>query len=282
MRRPGTILLLAIFIGALAAAVVYRNLRQQRAEIEAAKRAGERATVEIVLANENIPIGSKITANQVRSARWPSDIEPEGALRDPQLVVGSVTRTTIEKNQPIVKSVLVGEGVGLLPLIITEGMRAMSVKVDNVTGVSGFITPNSRVDVLVAGKPDQGEGREAEERSKLVLQNVKVLATGKSIEQVDQKPVEVPTVTLLLAPADAEKLTLAARHEPVRLALRNYRDEEMVETPGMTAAELFKGRQPPAPPAAAPVRAARTGRKAAPGYVVDVILGENVTKQVLF
>ena len=123
-----------------------------------------------------------------------------------------------------------GEGVGLLPLLITEGMRAMSVKVDSVTGVSGFITPNSRVDVLVAGKPEGGG--DEDERSKLILQNVRVLATGKSIEQKDEKPVEVPTVTLLVSPEEAEKLTLATRQEPVRLALRNYRDEEVVRTSG--------------------------------------------------
>jgi pilus assembly protein CpaB len=78
--------------------------------------------------------------------------------------------------------------------------------------------------VLVAGKPE-GDSN-VDERSKLILQNVRVLATGKSIEQQDEKPVEVPTVTLLVSPEEAEKLTLATRQEPVRLALRNFRDEE--------------------------------------------------------
>jgi pilus assembly protein CpaB len=275
MRRPGTILLLAIFIGALAAAVVYRNLRQQRAEIEAAKRRNLGATVDVVVANDSIPIGSKIAANQVRTVSWPADVQPEGVITDPQRVVGAIARTSIEKNQPIVQTVLMSEGAGLLPLLITEGMRAMSVKVDSVTGVSGFITPNSRVDVLIAGT----SGGESEERSKLVLQNVKVLATGKSIEQVDEKPVEVPTVTLLVSPEDGERLTLAARHEPLRLALRNYRDENHVETPGVSTSALFEGGRPAK---VTPVRVERERRRAAPRYTVDVFLGEKLTQQALF
>src|SRR5947207_9607427 len=156
-------------------------------------------------------------------------------------VVGSIARATIERNQPILQQALVAQGSGLLPLMIPEGMRGMSVRVDTVTGVSGFITPLSQVDVIIAG---QREG-EQDQKSKVVLQNVKVLAIGKSIEQKDEKPVEVPTVTLLVSPADAEKLTLAARQEPVRLALRNYRDDDFVTTPGMSTRALFGYVAPP-------------------------------------
>jgi pilus assembly protein CpaB len=151
--------------------------------------------------------------------------------------------------------------------------------VDSVTGVSGFITPNSRVDVLIAATPQNGgQGEDNEERSKVVLQNVKVLAIGKSIEQVDEKPVEVPTVTLLVSPADGEKLTLAARHEPLRLALRNYRDENLVDTPGISTSELFEGERPAK---VTPVHVERR-RAAPPRYTVDVLLGEKLTQQALF
>src|SRR5207245_7547748 len=108
----------------------------------------------------------------------------------------------------------------------------------NVTGVSGFITPSSRVDVLAAGGPDGGGGGDL--RGKLILQNVRVLATGKSIEQRDDKPVEVPTVTLLVSPEDAEKLTLATRGDPVRLTLRNFQDEAIVRTAGTSIRALFR------------------------------------------
>lgn len=276
MRRPGTILLLAVVIGALAAAMVYSNLRSQQRKIEIAQRAAAGATTELVVAADTIPIGTRIEDRHVRVARWPSDVEPVGALRRSDMAVGSVAKTTIEKNNPIVQTQLVGQGVGLLPLLIAEGMRGMSVKVDGVTGVSGFITPNSRVDVLVSGTPD-GSGEQVQ-RSKLFLQNVRVLATGKTIEQKDDKTVEYPTVTLLVSPEEAEKLTLATRQEPVRLALRNYRDEEYVKTPGVTTTQLFGDNSVPAG-----VTAKLTPRRAAsPQYSVEVFLGDKSTRQTLF
>ncbi len=273
MRRPGTIFLFAIVIGALCSALVYRNLSGQRAEIEAARRAMELGTVDVLVASQPISIGGRIDAGAVKTVRWPADIQPEGAVHDSSAVVGRIARTGIDKNQPIVESQLVNEGTGLLPLLITEGMRAISVRVDDVTGVSGFITPNSRVDVLVSGTDNVENG---EQKSKVILQNVKVLAIGRSIEQKDNKPVEVPTVTLLVSPQDAEKLTLAARQDPVRLALRNYRDEEFVGTPGMTQKALF-GYAPP-PPEVSPVHVAAR-KPPPPRYVVDVLLGTKVMRQ---
>jgi pilus assembly protein CpaB len=274
MRKPGTILLLAVILGALVSAWVYNRLRQQERAIEAARRAAAGESIELVVANGTIPIGSRVEPAQVRMTRWPADAVPDGALRSVDVVVGNVARTTIEKNQPLLRSQLVAEGAGLLPLLIEEGMRAMSVKVDGVTGVSGFITPNSRVDVLVSGTEN---GDEREQRSKVILQNVRVLATGKSIEQKDEKPVEVPTVTLLVSPEDAEKLTLATRQEPVSLALRNYRDDELVRTAGVSTSQLFgDGRMPGVSLKSSPRRAD------APGYSVEVLLGDKSTRQAVF
>ncbi len=107
---------------------------------------------------------------------------------------------------------------------------------------------------------------------------MKVLAIGRSIEQKDNKPVEVPTVTLLVTPQDAEKLTLATRQDPVRLALRNYRDEEFVGTPGMTTKALFGYVAPPPPEAVSPVHVV-TRKAPPPRYVVDVLLGTKVMRQ---
>ena len=242
MKKPGTILLMAVVLGALVSAWVYNLIRSKERQVEAARAAAAGDTIELVVAAQEIPIGARIEASHVRTTRWPLDAQPEGAIKKPEDAIGQIARATIEKNRPVVGTELVAQGVGLLPMLITEGMRAMSVKVDGVTGVSGFITPNSRVDVLVAGKP---EGRtDDEERSKLILQNVRVLATGKSIEQQDEKPVEVPTVTLLVSPEQAERLTLATTYEPVRLALRNYRDEDLVATQGVSATQLFAERRP--------------------------------------
>jgi pilus assembly protein CpaB len=262
--------MMSIVLGALFAALVYRYLNDQRSALEAAQRAAGGSTIEVLVANEEIPIGTVIEASKARLAAWPSELLPEGALRNPDDVVGRVARVTIEKNQPISESRLVSQGAGLLPLLITEGMRGMSVKVDSVTGVSGFITPNSRVDVLVSGNPSENG---QEQRSKMILQNVRVLATGMAIEQEDEKPKEVPTVTLLVTPEEAEKLTLASRQQAVRLALRNYSDQEIVKTRGISDTALFAAddRGP----------GARSTGSAARGPSVEVLLGEKLTRQPL-
>jgi pilus assembly protein CpaB len=264
-----------VILGALSAAIVYRRLRVQEHQIELARRAASGASVELLVANETIAVGSKIEPRHVRLTRWPVDAQPEGAIRKIDGAVGSITKSTIEKNQPIVQSHLVPQGIGLLPLIITDGMRGVSVKVDSVTGVSGFITPNSRVDVVVSGQPDGDH----EMKSKIVLQNIRVLATGKSIEQKDEKPVEVPTVTLLVSPEESEKLALATRQEPVRLALRNYRDEDVIRTAGVTPKQLFSDAGGTPSPTIKGVVSRRPGP---PQYSVEILLGDKTTRQTLF
>lgn len=268
MRRPATIFLLAILIGALSAGMVYRYLRTKQAELDALRSAAHGTTTDVVVASDIIPIGTRLETRHVRAVPWPAEAKPDGALDDAAKAIGRIARITIQKNQPVGELQLTSESAGLLPLLITEGMRAMSVKVDKVTGVSGFITPNSRVDVLVSGVV---EGSERAQRSKLFLQNIKVLAIGPSIEMQDDKPVEVPTVTLLVKPEQAEKLTLAARQEPVRLALRNYRDEQEVTTPGASTSQLFQLDGRPVRRAAPPRRAARPS--------VEVLLGEERVRQ---
>jgi pilus assembly protein CpaB len=270
---------MSIVVGLLFAALVYRHMSEQQDELERARRSATGATVDVVVAGAPIPVGTRVDATQLRMARWPVDLEPESTIHTVEEAVGSVARSSIERNQPLQWSLLVPKGAGLLPLLITDGMRGMSVRVDPVTGVSGFITPNSRVDVLVSGQPQNG-GAEQDQRGKVILQNVRVLATGKEIEQKDEKPVEVPTVTLLVGPEDAEKLTIATRQEPVRLALRNYRDEEIVPTAGVTTKSLF------APDAGAKGVTDSTGDKGPHPHVaapsVQILLGDKVTRQPLF
>src|SRR5262245_31369937 len=270
MRRPANIFFLAVVIGLLSAAIVYRHLRAQQAALDDLRNSARGAIVDVVVASEAIPIGSKIEARQVKAVRWPADVQPQGAINDVEHAVGRIARNSILGNQPVVESQLVSDASGLLPLLIDEGLRGMSVKVDNVTGVSGFITPNSRVDVLVSGNV-QGGAEQSEQRSKLILQNIRVLAIGTTIEMQDNKPVEVPTVTLLVSPEQAETLTLAARQEPVRLALRNFRDEEEVTTPGSTTQQLFALNGHPRDVHRKPAPPARPS--------VEVLLGETRTTQ---
>jgi pilus assembly protein CpaB len=270
VRRPGSALLLAVVLGTLSAALVYRQLREQQREAAAARAAAARPTIDVVVARETIPVGTTLAASLLRVVPWPADAVPEGAAHDPAALVGSTARVTIERNTPVVAALLVPAGQGVLAARIAPGRRGMSVRVDDVTGVSGFIMPGSRVDVLVAGSPDG----EQIQRSKIVLQNVEVLAIGRNVEQGDGRPIDAPTVTLLVSPSEAETLALAARYEPVRLALRGYQDESVVATPGMSAPALF-----------GTARAEVEGRPAArrgAGHTVEVLLGGTATRQVVF
>jgi len=277
MRKPANIFLLAIIVGALSAAMIYRHLKTMNMEVEAARAAGQHPVTDVVVARDTISIGTRISPDTLKVVTWPADAQPEGAVHDPQAVVGNIARTTIGKNQPVATTALIAQGAGLLPLMIDEGMRAMSVKVDSVTGVSGFITPNSHVDVLVAAT----RGEKNDMRSRVIMQNIKVLATGTIIEQKDEKPVEVPTVTLLITPEQAETLTLATRYDSVRLALRNYRDEELVQTTGTSAAAMFHD-EPPAGPIALASDRETSGSCVPTGPTVEVFLGEKLVLQPMF
>src|SRR5207253_2239128 len=267
MRKPANIFLLAIIVGALSAAMIYRHLKSMNMEVEAARAAGQHPVTDVVVARDTISIGTRITPDNLKLVTWPADAQPDGSVHDPQDVVGSIARTTIGKNQPVARTQLIAQGAGLLPLMIDEGMRAMSVKVDSVTGVSGFITPNSHVDVIVAAT----RGEKNDMRSRVIMQNIRVLATGTIIEQKDEKPVEVPTVTL----------TLATRYDSVRLALRNYRDEELVQTTGTSAAAMFHD-EPPAGPVALASNQDTSGSCVPTGPTVEVFLGEKLVLQPMF
>lgn len=273
MRRPASIFLLAVLIGGLAAAMIYRFLSEQQMALALARDQARGIAAPVVVADELIPIGTRLEATHVKQVPWPAEAQPEGGFSEVDDVVGKVARATIQKNQPVISAQVTNDASGLLPLLITDGMRAVSVKVDTVTGVSGFITPNSRVDVLTSGKIE-GSG-DREQRSKLFMQNIRVLAIGTSIELQDDKPVEVPTVTLLVSPDEAEDLALAARQGPVLLALRNFLDDETVETRGASTRELF-GADVPRRSSGRPRRA----KPAAPARPsVEVLLGEKRTRQ---
>lgn len=274
MRRPGNIFLLALLIGAISSALLYRFLREQQASLEAARGAAVAAASDVVVATDVIAIGTQLQPENLRVVRWPSDAQPDGAYTKVEDLVGKKVRVTVERNSPVLATSVIAEDASLLPLLISEGMRGISVKVDNVTGVSGFITPNSHVDVVASGSPDN-ETREI--HSKVILQNVRVLAVGTAIELREDKPVEVPTVTLLVTPGEAEKLTLATFDKPVRLALRNFRDDKMVYTSGIAMPALF-GNVVPKAPAAGPVMPV-SAPAPRPAPAVEVVLGDQVSRQ---
>jgi pilus assembly protein CpaB len=149
---------------------------------------------------------------------------------------------------------LSGKG-GLMPMLVPEGLRGITIKVDDATRESGFVLPNSRVDVLVSMPRKPGS---QERISKVILQDIGVLAAGQTVELRDNKPVLVTTVTLALAPNEAEKIALAQTEGKLMLAMRNLRDNKVVETRGVTAATLLTDSSAVVTPArSGPARAPR-------------------------
>ena len=276
MRKPANIFLIALLIAAVGAALVYRFLSLQQAELDRARASAVGAVVDVAVAAVAIDIGTRLKPEHIRIVKWPKDAAPANAVGDPEALVGKIARLSIRHHQPFLVSDLTSESAGIMPLLIEDGMRAISVKVDKVTGVSGFITPSSRVDVLATGTIDGKDGTR-EDRSKLLLQNVRVMATGTHIEMVDGGSVEVPTVTLLVTPEEAEKVALVARRDPVFLALRGFRDNAEVETEGALLERMFLNgnKAPEAPP---PVKVTG-GPPPKKGPTVEILLGETRTRQ---
>jgi pilus assembly protein CpaB len=207
----------------------------------------------VVIAKAEIPLGAKIVAEQLSLAPIPNGSAPEGVFRKLDEVVGRVAVTPIGLREPITKLKLAPEGVDAgLSAVIPEGYRAMTVKVDNIIGVSGFVMPGSYVDVVAVIVPVT-QGTSQGPISKIVLQSIKVLASGQKIDspQDQRQPADVGAVTLLVTPEQAEKLVLAANEGKLQLVMRNYGDQEDTKTPGANKQTLLNGeaiaREPEAP-----------------------------------
>ncbi len=218
----------------LAAIVVFSAIRKRESEVQ---RAIAR-TVEIVVAANDIPVGAKLDPAAVKLVRWARDSVPQGAFTDPKAVTGSFVKSQFVANEPVVASKLFmgEEASAVMPLLIPAGMRAMSVPVDEVADIAGFVAPHTRVDILVAVA---GTGPDEPSFSRIVLQNIEVLAVAQEIEHVKDQPEVVKVVTLLVTPTDAEKLTLASREGLLRLAMRNYGDARIVTTKGIALTDLL-------------------------------------------
>jgi pilus assembly protein CpaB len=249
--RPFLLLLLALVTGGVAAAVALRYLQQQATPLMAT----EPAKAQVIVATRPLPTGALITEQDVKSLDWSGGAVPAGYFATPAEVVGRGLLGPVQENEPILASKLAAEGAGGgLPVIIDEGMRAITIPVDMVAGVSGWVLPTTRVDVLLT--LTTGGGNEA--ATKLIMQNVRTLAAGQSIQQDKEgKPVEVGVVTFLVSPEQAETLALASQQGRIQLTLRNMLDTARVLTNGTRVGALM-GNVPSrrtAPRRASPVRA---------------------------
>ena len=239
MRNKRLILALsgAVICGLLAVMLVTRYV--------ASVRAFAKELNNVVVAKVEIPLGAKITVEQLGFAAIPNGSAPEGSFRKLEEVVGRVAVTPIGVREPITNLKLAPEGVGAgLSAVIPEGYRAMTVKVDDVVGVSGFVMPGSYVDVVAVIVPvSQNSTTTTGPVSKIVLQNIKVLASGPKIDspQDQRQPSDAKAVTLQVTPAEAEKLVLAANEGKLQLVMRNYTDQENSQTTGVNKASLLTG-----------------------------------------
>jgi pilus assembly protein CpaB len=212
--------------------------------------------VDVVVAARALAIGTLLTEKDVKVVRWPANSPVQGAISKVTEVVNRAVLTNVLQNDVITTNKLANsEAGGGLPPAIPQGMRAMSVKVNDVIGVAGFIVPGSRVDVVVTMRQGQ------DSVTSTVASNVQVLAAGTRRDQ-EQPATPAPTsaaakanestvVTLMVSPKDAERIALAQTDGQIMLALRNPLDQQPTLTDGVrTRALLGEPAPAPAPPPA--------------------------------
>jgi len=217
----------------------------------------------VVVATADLTMGAEIKAEDLKVAQFPDKGAPEGAYSRIEEVVGRGVVVNIVRNEPILPAKLASKEAGSgLPPVIPEGMRAVSVRVNDVIGVAGYVLPGTRVDVLATASPTQNT---ADMTTKVVLANVQVLTAGTRMEQdqKDGKPVQVTVVTMSVTPEQAERLALASTEGKIQLALRNPLDQSAPATPGMRPSVLLGLSKPVAPTQS-------SSPKAKPGQAVTV------------
>jgi pilus assembly protein CpaB len=192
----------------------------------------------VVVAASDLELGAELTADDVRVIEWPASAVPTDAIGDPKEVIGRGLVMSVVQFEPILPLKLASREAGAgLPPVIPQGLRAVSVRVNEVIGVAGYVVPGTRVDVLTTINPGTNGSQIT---SKVILTDVQVLAAGTKIETSDRdKPMPVSVVTLLVNPDEAERLTLAASEGKIQLALRNPLDRTAPVTRGVRPAVLL-------------------------------------------
>jgi pilus assembly protein CpaB len=273
--RMFVILLLAVTAGTLFACGTYKYVQTQPA-------AAAMPTRPVAVAAADLDLGASITRDDIKVVDWPTNAMPANAIGNPAELIGRGLIMPMIQNEPFLPMKLASKDVGAgLPPAITPGMRAVSVKVNEVIGVAGYVLPGTRVDVVATVSPTQ---QPTDMTSKVILTNVQVLAAGTKIERDTErnKPIAVSVVTLLVDPSEAEKLTLAATEGKIQLALRNPLDKEAPSTHGVRPAMLVGM-------AAAPVRVITrtvTGKPVTapappPDPTVEIIRGDKRAHEVV-
>jgi pilus assembly protein CpaB len=242
---------LALALGTVVSLSVYKNLQGRGpSTVEAG--------ADVIVAADDIQVGARVEDHDVRIAKFPASGLPGGAYSKKSQVMGRGVIIPISKGEFILPSKLAPENAGSgLPSLIPPGMRAVSVRVNEVVSVAGFVAPGTRVDVLLTGTPNGS----SESQTTTVLQNVAVIASGHTLERnAAGEAQSTPVITLLVSPDDAERLTLASDQGHIQLSLRNPLDTRQDEVAAANAKGLYKGGTPAAPPRA-PVHPVRQQKK---------------------
>jgi pilus assembly protein CpaB len=250
--RTWIVLLLALgsgLIAGYAALQLVSNRPNQPVVVE------QTSNFQIVVAAHDLPVGSILGEEDVRSVGWPDDAVPEGYARQIPDVIGRGIIQPVRANEPILASKLADRGTGGgLPILIPEGMRAFALRVDDVISVAGFVLAGTRVDVLLTLQPPGS----TEFITRTVLQNLEVASAGPTyIQDPEGKPVQVNVVTLYVTPEQSEQLALATKQGQIQLTLRNALDVREARTPGARLSRLLSG-------GAAPTTSRGTTRSAPP------------------
>src|SRR5687767_5954450 len=233
-KRFFIVLVGALIFGVLAAVSVSKYLSSAQAYTKNLNK--------VAVAKVAIPIGSKIIPEQIMVVQFPKESTPDGAYDSAEKLAGRVAVVNIAAREPITESRLAAEGTAAgLSAIIPEGYRAMTVKVDDAAGISGFIQPGTLVDVVVTIDPE-GIARQ-DPISKIVLQNIKVLASGQNIDKPEneREATSVKAVTLQVTPEQAEKLALASSEGKLQLVMRSQIDQGDEKTTGINKRNLLGG-----------------------------------------
>jgi pilus assembly protein CpaB len=228
-------LLVAAVMGLIASSIVYRAIAKASAR-------GPATALKVVVAADHLSLGTRLQSQDLRLIAWPAEQPLPGMFTRIQDCVDRALTTSVLASEPILEGKLAPkEGGSGLPATIPQGMRAISVAVNDVVAVAGFVQPGTMVDVLVTGSTDV-HGGSSGNVTQTILENVRVLAAGQKIEQDRQgQPQTVPVITLLVSPEDANKLTMASIQGRIQLALRNTIDSKKVEPAAVFQAGLFSG-----------------------------------------
>src|SRR6266581_4988242 len=261
-------LVIALVIAFLLSSFVYKQF--QKASIVAPT-----SSQTLVVAAVPLPLGTRLDASNLRTIQWPANQQVPGMFTRIEDVANRAVITPLAQNEPILEAKLAPKESGAgLSATIPEGMRGVSVAVNEVVGVAGFVIPGTMVDVLVTGRivsKDGGQG----DVTRTILENIRVLAAGQKVQQDREgKPQTVAVITLLVTPDEASKLTMAANDGKIQLALRNTVDTKKNDPPTVLQSELFT----PGGPKLA-IRHSGSGKKSAappappPPYIIEVITG---------